>query len=1627
MRVKIGFRRLISMLMCLVLVVGMLPASALATEASPAEVSAVTEPVAEKSTAVTPATEAPATEAPAVEEPAVEEPAAEEPAEEKPAAEEPAAEEPAAEEPAEEEPAAEEPAEEKPAAEEPAEEEPAAEEPAEEEPAAEEPAEEEPAAEEPAEEEPTAEELTEEESEEEAPAAMAVSGSILWVNREAQAEEARPASVTLTLHANGEAVGTIEVPNPGSDTEWPYTFGEQAVQDTEGNVIAYTVEAAALTDYAISYDGLTVTATYALTEEDGIASAEEETITTEEEAAPAEEEAVEQTYIDLSGNVIWVNRDQQASASRPTSVTLTLYANGVATDNAITVTGSGTTWPFTFTDLPALDENGTAIEYTVVETAVSGYEITYSFDTLTITNSYLGGDSWEDHTFNHIDVRINGATLEIQHVLKDANGVVISRRAETITAYVTNVDYVTLDGTTYTGFTQSGTYEFRKMGLRIDLSSSSTVTMQVDLVDNDGNVYNNVTITYGMGGIMDAAYECDGYRNRRFDGLDFVVGAAQNYVIEFVSYGLGVDVQKNISVNGAVSAFTGSGGEFSFLLTEVETGRTWTVTNDASGTASFAITYPYSTEEELEAYNGKTYTYTLQELSGSSQYTNDTTVHTFTVTLSVTTEGYVTTLMPVVNGGSSASYSFTNILETVSVSGSKTWEDGNDRDGIRPEYILINLLANGTPIQTATVTAADGWAWEFTDLPKYDSNHNEIAYTISEEAVEGYESAVDGYNVTNTHTVETVDIPVEKIWDDADNQDGKRPTSITVHLLANGEPTGDTLTITAATGWTGTFEGLPKYEAGVEIVYTVSEETVAGYTTSYNGTAITNIHIPETVDISGTKTWVDADNQDGKRPASITINLVANGEIIDTIIVTEADGWAWSFTALPKYAAGELITYSVTETAVGGYTTTYNGYNVTNTHTPEKTSVTVTKAWVDSNDQDGIRPNDITIALLADGEDTGKTLVLSEGNSWTGSFTDLDVYANGEIITYTVQEISVTGYTTVITGDQTTGYTVTNSHTPETVAVEGTKTWVDADNQDGFRPASITIHLLKNGEVIDTVTVTESDGWAWSFENLPKYEDHGSLITYSVTEEAVEDYSATYNGYNVTNTHTPEKTSVTVTKAWVDSNDQDGIRPEDIVVKLLADGEDTGKTLVLSEGNSWTDSFTELDKYADGEIITYTVQEISVTGYTTVITGTVTDGYTITNSHTPEVVEISGSKTWNDADNQDGKRPESITINLLKNGEVIDTITVTEADGWSWSFDNLPKYEAHGTLINYSITEEAVEDYSTTYNGFNVINTHTPEKTSVTVAKSWQDSNDQDGIRPESITVILLADGGDTGKRLILSEDNNWTGSFAELDKYADGEIITYTVQEISVTGYTTVITGTVTDGYTIANSHTPEVVEISGSKTWDDADNQDGKRPASITIRLHADGVEIDAVTVTEADGWAWSFGNLPKYADGVEIEYVITEDAVEGYTATYNGFDVTNKYTPKEISITVVKAWADKKNAEGKRPDEVTIILLANGEDTGKRLILSEDNNWVGSFTGLPKYAEGQLIEYTIDEVKVTGYNTVIRGSVETGFTVTNSRSGIPTTGDERMPMLWIGLMMASLFSFTCAVVPAGKKKRR
>ena len=1094
----------------------------------------------------------------------------------------------------------------------------------------------------------------------------------------------------------------------------------------------------------------------------------------------------------------------------------------------------------------------------------------------------------------------------------------------------------------------------------------------------------------------------------------------------------GIDLEGTKSLEGR----TLKDGEFTFEVKGKAGKVVATGSNKSDGSISFnnKLNYKLSDLEKADgSYESeKTYEYTVNEvIPEGATAENNYTVNGVTYDNSIFTVKVIvsydqaTGIMSAAFAEDSQELIFDN---TYDAKGSLTLEASKTLKNKALEADAFNFVLkdkNGETIQTVA-NDADGNV-TFSPLNYTLKDVGTHVYTVSEVQRENTEVTYDTteYTVEVTvadagngklkvsktikkgdYTVDAIafeniykgviDISGSKTWNDADNQDGIRPASITVKLFANGtEAASQVVTPDEAGNWNYVFKNLPQYDAKGKITYTVTESAVAGYETSVSGYNITNTHKPATLDITGTKTWNDSNNQDGKRPKSITVNLLANGIITDTKTVTADDNWTYSFTDLPKYANGQEITYTVSELTVPGYTTTIDdNYNITNSYTPGETSASVTKIWDDADNQDGIRPESITVALLANGTPTNKTVTLTAANNWTQTITGLPEKADGEYITYTWTEVNVPeGYSLTGTSKNETVTTLTNTHTPELTSITGTKTWKDADNQDGKRPESITVNLFADGTKLKSQSVSaDADGnWSYSFTDLPKYAN-GQEITYTVTEDAVDGYTTESDGYNFINTHQPETTEITGTKTWNDANNQDGKRPESITVILLANGtEKTRQAVTADEAGNWTYTFKDLPKYANGQEITYTVAEEEVTDYTTTY-----DGSNITNSYTPGKTSATVTKIWNDAENQDGKRPESITVSLLADGkETGKTVTLSVENNWKQTISDLPE-KADGKAIEYTWTEETLpEGYELTDNSKNgtvttLTNTYAPETTSITVTKTWDDADNQDGKRPESIIVNLLANGEIVASQTVKADEaGNWTYTFKDLPKYANGKEITYTVTEEAVEGYETSV-----DGFNITNTYTTETTEVKGSKTWNDADNQDGKRPESITVRLLANGEEKDSQTVTadENGNWTYSFEKLPKYEAGKEIVYTVTEDAVADYTTEITGYDITNSYAPGKTSVTVTKAWADNDDRGGHRPKEIKVQLKADGENSGEEITLNAENNWTYTWSDLDQKKAGKDIAYTVEETgKAAGYISAVTGNAEEGFIITNTITSV------------------------------------
>ena len=685
--------------------------------------------------------------------------------------------------------------------------------------------------------------------------------------------------------------------------------------------------------------------------------------------------------------------------------------------------------------------------------------------------------------------------------------------------------------------------------------------------------------------------------------------------------------------------------EFEFTLTDKDGNVKETVKNDKDGNVKFSA---------LEFDKAGTFTYKIAEKAGTATgITYDTKTITATVTVADNGKGALEATVAY-DDEKAFENTYTPAGATSVTLGAKKVLEGKDLEAGKYSFELKK--ADGTVVETVT-NAADGTV-TFSPISYDESQVGTHKYTISEVAgtetgitydktVQEVEVTVEKVSATelkataskeandlvftNTYTPAKTEVPVKKVWKDENNQDGKRPTSVIVKLLADGQDTGKTLELNAANNWVGSFTNLDADKGGTPIKYTVVEVTVTGYTSDVTGDAasgftITNSYSPETVVVKATKNWDDANNQDGKRPTKITINLLADGQKVDSKEVqAAADGtWTVEFTKLAKYKAGKEIKYTVTEGAVAEYESTITDFTITNKYAPKAIDYKVTKVWNDANNQDGKRPESVTVQLFKSVGGSkpvavaGKKLTLTakdktDANTWVASFTNLPQYEAGKEITYSIKEVDVpAGYEASVTGQ-----VVTNTYNPETVVLSGTKVWKDNNNQDGKRTKSVRVQILNGDKVVQEIEVSEATGWKFESKALPKYEN-GTEIKYTVKEVAVKEYTSTVTTdkdgkYTVTNTHAPEKTSVKGHKIWKDEENKDGIRPASITVKLLADGQDTGKTAVASEATGWTYEFTDLDRYKDGQAIEYSVVEVPVEGYSSKV-----EGFNITNTHTPE-------------------------------------------------------------------------------------------------------------------------------------------------------------------------------------------------------------------------------------------------------------------------------------------------------------------------------------------------------------------------------------------------------------------------
>lgn len=378
-----------------------------------------------------------------------------------------------------------------------------------------------------------------------------------------------------------------------------------------------------------------------------------------------------------------------------------------------------------------------------------------------------------------------------------------------------------------------------------------------------------------------------------------------------------------------------------------------------------------------------------------------------------------------------------------------------------------------------------------------------------------------------------------KTWSDNDNQDGKRPDSVKVHLYANGKDTGKSAVLSADNNWFYNWTGTaashdiwPVDSDGTPINYTFVEDKVPGYTLSAsksvdNGVfkfVLTNKHTPEKVSIPVSKTWDDNENAANTRPDSITLKLYRGGDLLRTQRVkSDSSGnWSYSFDGLDKYKNGAEINYSVQEDYVPGYVAVYgdNG-EITNKYDPYG-NLTIAKTIEGATPAAAGKEFTFKLSLAKENNevDTGDyAYTTSDGRSGTIAAGGTLTLKGGQTATiknlpsedsYTISEVETDGYTIAdasntsgtIHAGQTANASITNTYeSTGPVQLKANKALTGrtlANKQFSFQV------LDEHGNVLRTASCKADGSVAFG---LIKYNtsDDGKTYTYYIQEKVPAD------------------------------------------------------------------------------------------------------------------------------------------------------------------------------------------------------------------------------------------------------------------------------------------------------------------------------------------------------------------------------------------------------------------------------------------------------------------------------------------------------------------------------------------
>ena len=562
--------------------------------------------------------------------------------------------------------------------------------------------------------------------------------------------------------------------------------------------------------------------------------------------------------------------------------------------------------------------------------------------------------------------------------------------------------------------------------------------------------------------------------------------------------------------------------------------------------------------------------------------------------------------------------------------------------------------------------------------------------------------------------------------------------------------------------------------------------------------------------------------------------------------------------------------------------------------------------------------------------------------------------------------------------------------------------WEDTDNYEGLRPESVTVNLGAQ-----SIVLNPANGWTG-----------GVSVPESSTEEwtvpAIEGYTTIFNGTksevtSYTFSHRVLPTRLTTSVVWEDAKNASGIRPEFVKLCLLADGNPFRTPMAVSAANNWTAEWENLpvNKKGTTEPIVYSLAQVeSLQGYSTIVNGdtiinTLLTGNLQLEAHAvaPEGADVSGLKLT--VSGPDPRMPVTLTLGDLTNskydfGDVIPGAYVVQESNGSTLLEGYVN-DPLNSRVGDAVLVKAGEDAQL----FFVYAWKEPEE---------QEPNEDPMAETGKLTFEIIGPDPRLPMTVTYAQFTNGTyeldnlvpGNYAVIERNAEGLVRAYELNSLSVTGMTLTVgkegaVAVLKNIYEPAPTPTPdaEVIDIPVVKIWNDNDNADGNRPASITVNLFADAVKSETVEITAEMGWQYTFVSKPRYReDGEEIVYTVTEEEVPWYTSSVNGTFITNTYNPETTSASVSKVWDDNNNAQKIRPTTLAVTLLP----TGEVFVLSEENGWYVEKKDLPTRINGEEVTWSWKEQGVAGYNPGVYNQDGTVTVITNTVTQLAKPDDDQ-----------------------------